>query len=145
MFSVFDAVQIKIYAKRLLTLVLCIPSILLVWDLCLKFYHGATTLTVEQIDEDYLSLPPILLCSKRAYKKEELSAMGLPQNFLYERDRSKASRPEPFPDLKETWHKATWSNEDLQVEWSRYEGTVMTRETEYFPQPYIKILYKIVL
>ena len=123
MFSAFQATKIKIYAKRLLALVMCTLSIFLVWDLCLKFLNGSTTMSMEQIDEDYLALPPLLLCSKQRYKKEALAAAGLPANFWEEDDGwSAAFHSEPFPDLNDTWLKATWPNEDLQAGWHKYEG-----------------------
>ena len=28
----------------------------------------------------------------------------------------------PFPDLNATWQRVTWSRDDFELDWSRYEG-----------------------
>ena len=107
-------------AKSLLAIVLGICSLWQVWDLCLKFFGGSTTIAIAHRPNDYLPLPKFLLCQKDRYKKEELSSMGLPDNFLNSGDRF--NHTHPFPDLNATWQRATWPLQELEIDWNFYEG-----------------------
>ena len=73
---------------------------------------------------NYLPLPHFLVCKKQRYKKDELTAMGLPEDFFdnYNPDRSKFSNKDSFPDLNATWQRATWPYKDFEIDWERYEG-----------------------
>ena len=110
----------KNIANCLLGLFLSLCSLWLVWDLCLKFFSGSTTIVREQQHHDYLPLPQILLCLKERYKSDELSALGLPKNFFD--NGGSLNQTEAFPDLNATWQSATWPSHELEADWSRYEG-----------------------
>ena len=73
---------------------------------------------------NYLSLPHFLICKKQQYKKDELAAMQLPEDFFDDHylDRTKFSNKNSFPDLNATWLRATWPYEDFEIDWRRYEG-----------------------
>ena len=96
----------------------------LVWDLFLKFFSGATTTLHENLKHDYLPMPRLLLCHKNRYKTEELSAMGLSQDFFDNPHPNfeDFGLTKPFPDLNATWQRVTWSRDDFELDWSRYEG-----------------------
>ena len=114
----------KTCAKYLSALICGICSLWLVWDLCLKFFRGSTTIVREQQPEDYLRLPKFLLCMKERYKTGELASMGLPENFFSNPypDKSKFNPNDHFPDINATWQRATWPIKELEVDWSRYDG-----------------------
>ena len=113
----------KNVAKYLLCLIFSLCSLWLVWDLCLKFISGSTTIVREQNSKDYLPLPRFLLCMKERYKTEQLSAMNLPKNFFG--NGGTFNETDTFPDLNATWQRATWPMHELEVDWSRYEGVNM--------------------
>ena len=72
---------------------------------------------------DYLPLPKFLLCNKNRYNKEELSSMGLPENFLD--SGRKFNKSHQFPDLNTTWQRATWPMQKFEIDWNFYEGMKM--------------------
>ena len=96
----------------------------LVWDHCLKFFSGSTTIVRQQQQRDYLLLPRFLLCNKERYNKDELAAMKLPDDFFDNRfpDMDKFGNKDSFPDLNATWQRATWPMSDFEIDWRRYEG-----------------------
>lgn len=112
--------SVKPIAKYALAIVLGICSLWQVWDLCLKFFGGSTTIAIGHQPNDYLPLPKFLLCQKDRYKKEELSSMGLPHNFLD--SGNKFNHTYQFPDLNATWQRATWPLQELKIDWNFYEG-----------------------
>ena len=113
----------KINAQRLLFLFLGLCSIWPCWDLLKKFSKGSITVALEKQHRDYLPLPHIVLCRKRRYKYQELSARQLPDNFFDDPDKTIFDKGKgSFPNLNETWLKTTWSQEDLEVGWKAYEG-----------------------
>ena len=113
----------KTSAKHLLGIISGLCSLWLVWDLCLKFLSGSTTIIREQQEKDYLPNPHFLLCKKESFQKDELSATGLPDNFFSRFGGGSFNHTGPFPNLNATWQRATWPEGELQVDWSRYEGT----------------------
>ena len=117
-------VKRKTCLRYLLALILGLCSLWLVWDLFLKFFRGATTTLHEELRHDYLPLPRFLLCSKERYKVKELSALGLPHNFFANPypDARKFNSTRSFPDLHATWQRVTWSREDFELDWNKYEG-----------------------
>ena len=71
---------------------------------------------MEKQYNSYLRLPQVALCMKRRYNYEALAEMGLPGDFFSEmRYLTELDAQRPFPDLNETWLKATWSREDVQM------------------------------
>ena len=114
----------KTCAKYLLAIFLGLCSLWLVWDLCLKFFSGSTTILREQEQNNYLPLPRFLLCNKQRYNKDELAAMELPDDFFdnLNPDKSRFSNEDSFPDLNYTWQRATWPMTDFEIDWKRYEG-----------------------
>ena len=113
----------KTFAKHLLGIISGLCSLWLVWDLCLKFLSGSTTIVREQQEKDYLPNPHFLLCKKESFHKNELRASGLPDNFFSRFDGGSYNYTGPFPNLNATWQRATWPEGELEVDWSRYEGT----------------------
>ena len=91
--------EIKGRAKYLLAIVLAICSMWLVWEHCLKFLSGSTTIVREQKHKDYLPLPHFLLCNKQRYNKDEIASMDLPDDFFDNRmpDRARFSNQDTFP------------------------------------------------
>ena len=115
----------KACVKYLLALSLVFWSLWLVWDLCLKFLRGSTTTVHEQEQRGYLALPHFLLCNKQRYKTDELADMELPEDFFDNwTDRTKFRHNDSFPDLNATWNRATWSRDDIGIDYRRYEGEV---------------------
>ena len=112
--------MIKIFAKWLLALVLGICSVWQVWEQLTKFLEGSTTTTLEKVNLEYLPMPLIVLCSSQRYKYDALTDMGLPKNFLD--DHRMKYLPGRFPDLNQTWLRATWSEDDFDLFWQAYEG-----------------------
>ena len=111
---------IKLCAKWFLALIMGVFSIWQVWEQLSKFWEGSTTTSLGVVDNEYLPLPLIVLCSSQRYKHDVLTDMGLPKNFL---DDHKANyMAGKFPDLNETWLRATWSKEDFDLYWPPYEG-----------------------
>ena len=106
---------IKLSAKCLLGMILGIISLWQVWEQLTKFFEGSTTTSLEKVNNKYLPQPLIVLCSSQRYKYDVLTKMGLPKNFL-DNHRNRYL-PGKFPDLNETWHKATWSPEDFDFFW----------------------------
>ena len=104
------------YAKWLLALILGMCSLWQVEEVLVKFIEGSTTTTLEKQHNDHLPLPKVALCMKRRYNYGALAAMGLPDDYFSEhRHRTEIDRESPFPDLNQTWLKATWSREDVQM------------------------------
>ena len=124
MLSPLCCTKAKTCAKYLFATFLLLCSLWLVWELCLKFFSGATTILREQDQKNDLSLPRFLFCNKQRYKKDELAAMELPEDFLDNGhpDKSKFSNKDSFPDLNATWQRATWHMTDFDIDWRRYEG-----------------------
>ena len=114
----------KTYAKHLLAILLGLCSLWLVWELCLKYLSGSTTILREQEHKTYLPLPHFLICNKQRYNKDELAAMELPDDFFDNRhpDKSKFVNRSSFPDLNATWQRATWPVTDFEMDWRKYEG-----------------------
>ena len=121
----------KIYAKHLLGIISGLCSLWLVWDLCLKFFSGSTTIVREQQEKDYLPNPHFLLCKKERFQKDKLEAFGLPDNFFGKPNGLSLNHTGPFPNLNATWQRAAWPKEELQVDWWRYEG-IRVQFTKYF-------------
>ena len=107
----------KLFSKCLLALILGICSIWQVWEQITKFLEGGTTTSLEKVHNKYLPLPQIVLCSSKRYKYDVLTDMGLPKNFLD--DHRKKHISGKFPDLNDTWLKATWSREDFDFDWKK--------------------------
>ena len=104
------------YAKWLLYIILGICSLWQVREVLVKFIEGSTTTTLEQRHNSHLPLPKVAFCLKQRYKYEALAAMGLPADYFSEnRHRTEFDTESQFPELNETWLKATWSREDLQI------------------------------
>ena len=114
----------KSNAKYLIALVLGICSLWQVWDLCSKFLDRSTTIAIGHQQNDYLPLPKFLLCNKNRYNKEELSSMGLPENFLDSGKRF--NKTEVFPDINTTWQRGTWQLQEMEIDWNFYEGIFTT-------------------
>ena len=114
----------KAYAKYIFALIFGLCSLWLVWDHCFKFFGGSTTILREQHHKDFLPLPKFLLCLKERYKNGVLSAMDLPEDLFSSRylDEGNFNQKDKFPDLNATWQRATWPIEELNVEWSKYQG-----------------------
>ena len=110
-------------AKYLLAILLGLCSLWQCWEICLKFFGRSTTIARAQHQNDYLPLPKFLLCQKDRYNTQELSSMGLPENFLD--SGNKFNHSHPFPDLNATWQRATWPLEELEIDWNVYEGLAM--------------------
>ena len=110
-------------AKYLLAIVLGICSLWQVWDICLKFFGRSTTIAIAHRPNDHLPLPKFLLCQRNRYKKDVLSSMDLPENFLD--SGIKFNHSHPFPDLNATWQNATWPLQEFEIDWDYYEGTKM--------------------
>ena len=110
-------------AKQICTLFLClvlgICALFQVWEELTKFLEGSITTSLEKVNHKYLPLPLVVLCSSQRYKHDVLSDMGLPKNFLD--DHRATYLPGQFPDLNETWQKATWSRDDFAIYWQPYE------------------------
>ena len=106
---------IKLCVKWLLALIMGICSLWQVWEQLTKFLEGSTTTSLEKVNHEHLPLPLIVLCSSQRYKYDVLADMGLPKNFLD--DHRQNHLPGKFPDLNETWLKATWSREDFDFYW----------------------------
>ena len=111
---------IKVFAKWLLALVLGICSVWQVWEQLTKFLEGSTTTSLEKVNLAYLPMPMIIMCSSQRYKYDALTDMGLPKNFLD--DHRMKYLLGKFPDLNQTWLKATWSLDDFDLFWQAYEG-----------------------
>ena len=124
MLSRLRCIQAKTFTKYLLAIFLGLCSLWLVWGLCLKFFSGSTTFLREQEQRNHLPLPHFVICNKQRYKKDELAAMELPDDFFDNRhpDKSKFSDKDLFPDLNATWRRATWHMNDFDIDWRRYEG-----------------------
>ena len=114
----------KVGAKYLLATIFSLCSLLLVWDHCIKFLSGSTTVVRQQQQMDYLPLPRFILCNKERYNKKELVSMDLPEDFFDNRypDIDKFRKRNSFPDLNSTWRRVTWSRSEFEIAWSRYEG-----------------------
>ena len=117
----------KDFAKYFLAIFLGLCSFWLVWDLCLKYFSGSTTILTVQDYKEYLPLPRFLLCSNKRYKKDELGAMGLPADFFDNRspDMNMFEDRDSFPDLNVTWQRATWNMTDFEMDWDAYEGAAL--------------------
>ena len=105
--------RIKIWAKRLFALTMTICALVSVWGQLSNFWEGSLTTSLEVVDKEYLPLPLIVLCSSERYKHDVLNEMDLPTNFLD--DHHKSDLLGKFPDLNETWLRATWSQEDVDL------------------------------
>ena len=104
------------YAEWLLALILGACSLWQVEEVLVKFIEGSTTTTLEKQHNDHLPLPKVAICMKRRYNYGALAAMGLPDDYFSEnRHRTEFEMESPFPDLNQTWLKATWSREDVQM------------------------------
>ena len=112
--------MIKAFARWLLALVLVMCSVWQVWEQLTKFLEGSTTTSLEKVNRAYLPMPMIVMCSSQRYKYDALTEMGLPKNFLD--DHRLKDLPVQFPDLNQTWLKATWSLDDFNLFWLAYEG-----------------------
>ena len=116
--------KVKSRAKYFLALVFGICSLWLVWDHCSKFLSDSTTVVRQQQQNDYLPLPRLMLCNNERYNEKELEAMNLPEDFFDNRhpDISKLKERNSFPNLNDTWQRATWPKNEIQIDWNRYEG-----------------------
>ncbi len=85
-----------------------------------KYYEGKTTQTVEKVAYNELPLPYISLCMESPFKKQVLLDMGLPERFFLTAEPSIATGS--FPSLNETWQKATYSAQELEVTWRLWPG-----------------------
>ena len=112
----------KVWAKRLLALTMGICALVSVWGQLSNFWEGSLTTSLEVVDKEYLPLPLIVLCSTKRYKHDVLKDMDLPNSFLDDHKRSYL--PGKFPDLNETWLRATWSQEDVELLFPENEGEV---------------------
>ena len=56
---------------------------------------------------------------KQRFKDGVLASIGLPDDFFDNRRRTELEL-QTMPNLAETWTNATWSQEDLQIDWSQY-------------------------
>ena len=134
MLSSLSCNRAKIYAKYLLAIILGLCSLWLVWDLCLKYFSGSTTILTVQEYKEYLPLPRFLLCSNQRYKKDALAAMGLPDDFFdnVTPDKSMFEGQYSFPDLNVTWQKVTWNMTNFEMDWKAYEGVAFGIRYLYF-------------
>ena len=93
-----------------------------VWEQCVKFLEGSTTISLEKVQKKHVPLPHIALCMKQRYRDGVLASMGLPDDFFDNRRRTELELRGAFPDLNATWNNVTWSLEDMNIDWSRYKG-----------------------
>ena len=114
--------RIKIWAKRLFALTMTICALVSVWGQLSNFWEGSLTTSLEVVDKEYLPLPLIVLCSSERYKHDVLNEMDLPTNFLD--DHHKSDLLGKFPDLNETWLRATWSQEDVDLYFPDKSGNI---------------------
>ena len=102
-----------------------------------KFSVGKTTTAVEKKHYDALQLPEITICMEYGFKKEALEREGLPERFFLTADSNYGNNgTDPFPDIMETWEKATYSDRELEITWRLYDGKNM--QTMKYPTPKIK-------
>lgn len=107
----------KKYAQWFLAFTLGLCALWQVSGELMKFLGASTTRTLEKQHHNHLHLPQVALCMKQRYNYGALIKMGLPIDFFSEmRQRTKDDLKNPFPDLNETWLKATWSRDDVQME-----------------------------
>ena len=107
----------KKYAQWFLAFTLGLCSLWQVSGELMKFLGASTTLVLEKQHHNHLHLPQVALCMKQRYNYEALIKMGLSIDFFSEmRQRTENNLKSLFPDLNETWLKATWSREDVQME-----------------------------
>ena len=104
------------YVKWLLAVILGACALLQVQEVLVKFIEGSSTTTLEKEHNDHLPLPKVALCMKQRYNYGALAAMDLPNDYFSEnRHRTEFEMGGPFPDLNQTWLRATWSKEDVQM------------------------------
>ena len=84
-----------------------------VWDQVAKFVNGRTATTVERTIHKGLELPQITFCMQSHFKNEVLEAMGLPLTFFIPLADATLNGT-AFPDLNDTWRKAT---HDIEIEY----------------------------
>ena len=91
-----------------------------------KFSVGKTTTAVEKKHYESLLLPEITICMEYGFKKEALEREGLPERFFLTADSTYGNNgTDPFPDLLDTWEKATYSDRELEITWRLYDGKYM--------------------
>ena len=87
-----------------------------------KFSIGKTTTATEKQHKDALELPEITICMEYGFKKVALEREGLPERFFLTADSTYGNNgTDPFPDLKEIWEKATYSEKELEITWKLYQ------------------------
>ncbi len=87
----------------------------------IKFFTGKTSRAMEILAQESLKLPRIAFCLNYPYKADMLSKMNLPAEFFHSRD-PKYRNSVPFPNLHETWQRATYSKDELLLRWYFYSG-----------------------
>ena len=97
-----------------------------------KFSVGKTTTAVEKKHYDALQLPEITICMEYGFKKEALEGEGLPERFFLTADSNYGNNgTDPFPDIMETWEKATYSDRELEITWRLYDGKNMQTNIQH--------------
>ena len=95
-----------------------------VWDQCTKFMEGSTTISLERRNRGNIPLPIIALCMKQRFKDGVLASFGLPDDFFDNRKRT-SLHLQAMPNLAEVWNNATWSLDDLQIDWTQYRCMIL--------------------
>ena len=82
-------------------------------------------MATEKQHKDALELPEITICMEYGFKKVALEREGLPERFFLTADSTYGNNgTDPFPDLKEIWEKATYSEKELEITWKLYQRKI---------------------
>ena len=83
----------------------------------LKYIEAKTTQTFEKVPQENLDFPQVTFCVKYQFKREALSDMGLPEDFLI---GGNPKTPESLgnksmPDIAEAWENGTYSQPEFDI------------------------------
>jgi hypothetical protein len=86
----------------------------------IKYYQGTATRSVSKIAQKALMYPHISFCPEQPFKFSVLTSLGLSKDF-FQSEGSPASGTN-FPDLNETWNKASFSRSEFNISWTFFGG-----------------------
>ena len=82
-----------------------------------KYIKGKTTQTWEKVPQKLLDFPQMTFCVLYQFKKEALSDMGLPDDFLIAGNPKNSATlgNKSMPNIEEVWENATYSETEFNI------------------------------
>ena len=83
----------------------------------IKFYLGKRIQTTDRETVEEIEVPKVVFCTQHSVKTDVLLNMGYEENFLRTQFHT-YMEDFTIPDINEVWENATYSMEELSINWS---------------------------